>query len=115
MYAKYSRHVDHQRQLVNGGGTCDEKDEGHTNDKKVTEETGTCQKQSESGSGEGTVLNCEQLWERLCNPPSECKSLLKKNLTQQIYDDLKDKRTGFNGRLEDCIRSGRCASCTYCE
>ncbi|PVD28765.1 hypothetical protein C0Q70_11360 [Pomacea canaliculata] len=35
-----------------------------------------------------------------------CKSLLKKHLTQERYEELKDKKTSFGGTLADCIRSG---------
>lgn len=40
------------------------------------------------------------------NSATECKSLLKKNLSTEIYDKLKDKKTSFGGTLADCIRSG---------
>lgn len=36
----------------------------------------------------------------------ECKSLLKKHLTREIFDDLKDGKTSFGSTLLDCIQSG---------
>lgn len=38
----------------------------------------------------------------------DVKSLLNKNLTDKVLDELKDKKTTFNGTLADCIRSGKC-------
>ncbi|GFO45353.1 Arginine kinase [Plakobranchus ocellatus] len=61
---------------------------------------------SDAEKEEERILNLDELWQRLCDAPPECHSLLKKNLTQEIFDDLKDKSSKFNGRLEDCIRSG---------
>merc|ERR1711872_148557 len=37
---------------------------------------------------------------------ANCKSLLKKALTQEVFDQLKDKKTKFDGDLSACIRSG---------
>jgi hypothetical protein len=36
----------------------------------------------------------------------DCKSILKKCLTKEIYEQLKDKKTSLGGTLADCIRSG---------
>ncbi|XP_062559243.1 arginine kinase 1-like [Armigeres subalbatus] len=36
----------------------------------------------------------------------ECKSLLKKHLTQEVFDELKDKKTTLKSTLLDCIQSG---------
>jgi len=36
----------------------------------------------------------------------DSKSLLKKCLTKEIYDQVKDKKTKFGGTLAECIRSG---------
>lgn len=36
----------------------------------------------------------------------ECKSLLKKHLTREIFDQLKDVKTSFGSTLLDCIQSG---------
>jgi hypothetical protein len=132
MYAKYSKMVDSQRmQTEKGGQTIEESSEenkateesaappteeapadcGATTEKAQEEEAGTDAK-DETGSDATQAaeaepkLNLDQLWERLCNPPGECKSLLKKNLTQELLDSLRDKETKFGGRLEDCIRSG---------
>lgn len=35
-----------------------------------------------------------------------CKSLLKKYLTREVFDSLKDKKTSFGSTLLDCIQSG---------
>uniref|UniRef100_A0A2C9JC99 Arginine kinase n=1 Tax=Biomphalaria glabrata TaxID=6526 RepID=A0A2C9JC99_BIOGL len=51
-------------------------------------------------------LTLDELWARLCDPPTECNSLLKKHLTQESLDDLRELQTKFGGKLEDCIRSG---------
>lgn len=39
---------------------------------------------------------------------SDSKSLLKKYLTREIFDNLKTKKTGFGSTLLDVIQSGRC-------
>lgn len=50
-----------------------------------------------------------ELWKKLSGAkyPDECKSLLKQCLTQELFDQLKDKKTSLNGTLADCIRSGK--------
>nr|ADK73590.1 arginine kinase [Conus anemone novaehollandiae] len=45
------------------------------------------------------------LWGKLQNA-GDSKSLLKKNLTSDDYEQLKDKKTKFGGSLAACIRSG---------
>ncbi|XP_046345804.2 taurocyamine kinase-like [Haliotis rufescens] len=35
-----------------------------------------------------------------------CNSLLKKHLTKEVYDKIKEKKTSLGGTLADCIRSG---------
>ncbi|BFZ09421.1 hypothetical protein BsWGS_12460 [Bradybaena similaris] len=42
----------------------------------------------------------------LLRADKNCKSLLSKHLTQEIFDQLKDKKSKFGGGLADCIRSG---------
>ena len=37
---------------------------------------------------------------------SDSKSLVKKYLTKEIFDQLKDKKTGLGATLLDCIQSG---------
>ena len=37
---------------------------------------------------------------------SDSKSLLKKHLTREIFDELKNKKTSFGSTLLDCIQSG---------
>lgn len=46
-----------------------------------------------------------QLWDKLNK--GESKSLLKKHLTPELYEQLKDKKTSLGGTLGDCIRSGK--------
>lgn len=36
----------------------------------------------------------------------DCKSLLKKYLTQEVFDSLKDKQTSMGATLLDVIQSG---------
>nr|AEX08673.1 arginine kinase [Azumapecten farreri] len=47
----------------------------------------------------------EELWEKLSNA-KDCKSLLKKHLTKERYEALKDLKTSIGGDLGDCIQSG---------
>ena len=37
---------------------------------------------------------------------SDSKSLLKKYLTREVFDQLKDKKTSFGSSLLDCVQSG---------
>lgn len=37
---------------------------------------------------------------------SDSKSLLKKYLTREVFDALKNKKTSFGSTLLDCIQSG---------
>lgn len=37
---------------------------------------------------------------------SDSKSLLKKYLTREVFDNLKTKKTSFGSTLLDCIQSG---------
>ena len=46
------------------------------------------------------------LWGKL-EAAKDSKSLLKKHLTKEIYEQLKDKKTSFGGTLAHCIRSGK--------
>lgn len=38
----------------------------------------------------------------------DCKSLLKKHLTKERFDDLKTKKTAMGATLLDVIQSGTC-------
>lgn len=38
---------------------------------------------------------------------SDSKSLLKKYLTREVFDALKNKKTSFGSTLLDCIQSGK--------
>ena len=51
------------------------------------------------------MASTEELLKTL-NAAADCKSLMKKNLTQDIQKNLKDKKTKLGGTLGDCIRSG---------
>lgn len=46
------------------------------------------------------------LWGKL-EAAKDSKSLLKKHLTKEIYEQLKDKKTAKGGTLAHCIRSGK--------
>jgi len=49
--------------------------------------------------------NTAECWSKL-EAAKDSKSLLKKCLTKEIYEQLKDKKTKFGGTLAECIRSG---------
>ena len=53
----------------------------------------------------------EAAWKKLC--ATESKSLLKKYLTQEIFDKLKTKKTSFNSSLLDVIQSGELLHCLF--
>ncbi|KAL8624982.1 hypothetical protein ACOMHN_039869 [Nucella lapillus] len=94
MYARYSREVDQTRETQS---TCIQEEQQHPGQALV--------------NGQATVdTEQERLWERLQHPPPGVavnpKSLLRNNLTQDVFDELKDKKTRFGGTLKDCIRSG---------
>jgi hypothetical protein len=38
---------------------------------------------------------------------SDSKSLLKKYLTKEVFDALKNKKTSFGSTLLDCVQSGK--------
>lgn len=38
---------------------------------------------------------------------SDSKSLLKKYLTEEIFNELKNKKTSFGSTLLDCVQSGK--------
>lgn len=48
----------------------------------------------------------EELYQKLTEAEN-CKSLLKKHLTKDVFEKLKDKKTSLGGTLADCIRSGK--------
>ncbi|KAK6169253.1 hypothetical protein SNE40_020337 [Patella caerulea] len=50
-------------------------------------------------------LSVDELWTKL-QGATDCNSLLKKNLTEPIFKELKDLKSSFGGTLADCIRSG---------
>lgn len=43
---------------------------------------------------------------------SDSKSLLKKYLTKEVFDQLKDKKTEFGSTLLDCVQSGKIIFCS---
>ncbi|XP_059152400.1 arginine kinase-like [Physella acuta] len=49
--------------------------------------------------------NLDEMFEHV-NKAKNCKSLLKKYLTKDVYEKLKDKKTANNATLGDCIISG---------
>ncbi|XP_064601409.1 arginine kinase [Liolophura sinensis] len=51
------------------------------------------------------MADLAELWEKVSSN-KDSKSLLKKHLTKEVYEKLKDKKTKFGGTLADCIRSG---------
>ncbi|RUS70587.1 hypothetical protein EGW08_021648 [Elysia chlorotica] len=135
MYARYSKLVDGQRNKqemadaigdkiqeendcpsqkkaeVSAPAPCDaQTKQAAPEEKAQAEERGsddtTASGCTDAEKEEKKILNLDELWQRLCDAPPECHSLLKKNLSQEIFDELKDKTSQFKGRLEDCIRSG---------
>lgn len=48
---------------------------------------------------------------KLLKDATNSKSLLKKHLTDNIYNRLRGLKTKFGGTLADCIRSGKVATC----
>ncbi|XP_060082030.1 arginine kinase-like [Ylistrum balloti] len=50
------------------------------------------------------IEDVEVLWDML--QKGETKSLLKKHLTTEVYEKLKDKKTSLGGTLAQCINSG---------
>lgn len=59
-----------------------------------------------------TVKKIEDAYKKLQEHP-ECKSLLKKYLTQDVVDKLKYKKTQLGATLYDVIRSGFSISFSY--
>ena len=52
-------------------------------------------------------MDADGLYDKLKNAGPTCKSLVKKYLTQPLFDKLKKKTTDYGGTLAHCIRSGR--------
>lgn len=61
--------------------------------------------QSGKSNTQGKMSELADLWGKLSG--GESKSLLKKHLTKEVYEKLKDKKTKLGGTLADCIRSGK--------
>ncbi|KAH9500175.1 hypothetical protein Btru_077394 [Bulinus truncatus] len=51
------------------------------------------------------VTEAEELYQKLTSA-SECRSLLRKHLTQAVFDKIKSRKTSLGGTLAHCIRSG---------
>ena len=50
--------------------------------------------------------NVEEMFEHLSKAKT-CKSLLKKHLSKDVYEKLKEKKTSHEATLGDCIISGK--------
>ena len=57
------------------------------------------------GVDAATIKQIEDAFKTLAGNP-QCKSLLKKHLTQSVVDKLKNKKTKLGASLFDVIRSG---------
>ena len=44
---------------------------------------------------------------------TDCKSLLRKYLTKEVFDQLKDKKTSLGATLLDVIQSGEWNKCAF--
>lgn len=53
----------------------------------------------------GTLEKLEAGFSKL--QASDSKSLLKKYLTKEVFESLKNKKTSFGSTLLDCIQSGQ--------
>ena len=51
------------------------------------------------------LAKMEQGFKKVSN--SDSKSLLKKHLTADVFNKLKNKKTSFGSTLLDCIQSGK--------
>ena len=71
----------------------------------ISEQQQITQKTKMSAEPEYKKIPVAELWAKL-QAAKDCKSLLKKHLTQERYDALKDLKTSIGGDLGDCIQSG---------
>jgi len=73
--------------------------------------------QSKANSKGGNMANDEDQWRQQWNSKpvadlwkslqaADSKSLLKKHLTESVYNALKDKKTSLGGTLAQCMSSG---------
>ncbi|KAI6196251.1 Arginine kinase [Aphelenchoides besseyi] len=67
--------------------------------------SGSCSSKGETGVDPDVVKKLEDSYKTLQAHP-ECKSLLKKCLTKEVLDQLKNKKTSMGSTLMDIIRSG---------
>ncbi|KAI6193792.1 Arginine kinase [Aphelenchoides besseyi] len=67
--------------------------------------SGSCSNKNETGVDPDVVKKLEDSYKTLQAHP-ECKSLLKKCLTKEVLDELKNKKTSMGSTLMDVIRSG---------
>ena len=49
----------------------------------------------------------DELWKSLDGQKGDHKSLVKKHLTKELYEKLKDQKTSLGGTLAQCISSGK--------
>jgi len=67
---------------------------------------------SKGGAKTNDVAELTELFKKLTVPANH--SLLRKHLDKELFDKLKDKKTKFNGTLNDCIRSGALNEKSHC-
>ncbi|XP_021712040.1 arginine kinase-like [Aedes aegypti] len=63
---------------------------------------------SETNQTPSVTLPLWKRWKLACAKlaASDSKSLLKKYLTKEVFDALKNKKTSFGSTLLDCVQSG---------
>lgn len=74
--------------------------------------SGNCAQKCAKGSGgaggggvdPAVMAKLEDGFQKLC--ASNSGSLLKKHLTKEVFDKLKNKKTSFGSTLLDCVQSG---------
>lgn len=65
-----------------------------------------CGKASAAGGVDRAVIaKLDEGYQKLC--ASDSSSLLKKHLSQAVFDKLKNKKTSFGSTLLDCVQSGK--------
>ena len=67
--------------------------------------SGSSTKQSDEMVDAATLEKLEAGFQKL-QAATDCKSLLKKYLTKEVFDSLKTKKTSFGSTLLDVIQSG---------
>lgn len=64
-----------------------------------------CGKATGAGIDPAVLAKLEDGFQKLC--ASNSASLLKKHLTKDVFDKLKNKKTSFGSTLLDCVQSGK--------